>query len=224
MSAVVGPNWLDQHVLRDIREMLVQDAYFKLMGYARQLTGKFNGGVAGLIYVGYLTSQTVAIRRLCENKRDVISLRRVLEESKKTNTAVAARAGYLAQKLDSCQSIIDLVNNYIAHTGNPRRRPNMPAWHLQEQQLTDAQKAICEVAMILARDLLQRDYVEVMPVVQKRRHHGGFQTVGAGRGHPEAMGILACSPRGGEQLALVNLTPTPSAYRPQDFVFARAKQ
>ena len=85
---------------------------------------------------------------------------------KKTNTAVAARAGYLAQKLDSCQSIIDLANNYIAHTGNPRRRPNMPAWHLREQQLTDAQKAICEVAMILARDLLQRDYVEVMPVVQ----------------------------------------------------------
>ena len=166
MSAVVGPNWLDQHVLRDIREMLVQDAYFKLMGYARQLTGKFNGGVAGLIYVGYLTSQTVAIRRLCENKRDVISLRRVLEESKKTNTAVAARAGYLAQKLDSCQRITDLVNNYIAHTGNPRRRPNMPAWHLQEQQLADAQKAICEVAMILARDLLQRDYVEVMPVIQ----------------------------------------------------------
>ena len=42
----------------------------------------------------------------------------------------------------------------------------MPAWRLQEQQLTDAQKAVCEVAIILARDLLQRDYVEVMPVVQ----------------------------------------------------------
>ncbi len=42
----------------------------------------------------------------------------------------------------------------------------MPAWRLQEQQLTDAQKAVSEVAMILARDLLQRDYVEMMPVVQ----------------------------------------------------------
>jgi hypothetical protein len=42
----------------------------------------------------------------------------------------------------------------------------MRTWHLQEQHLTDAQKAICEVAMILARDLLQKDYVEVMPVVQ----------------------------------------------------------
>jgi hypothetical protein len=157
MSAVVGPDWLDQHVLPDIRNMLVQDAYFKLMGYARQLTGKFNGAIAGLIYAGYVTSQTVALRRLCDNRRDVISLRRVLEESKKTNTIVAAKAGYL---------IGELVDNYIAHTGNPQRRPNMPAWRLQEQQLTDAQKAVCEVAMILGRDLLQRDYVEVMPVVQ----------------------------------------------------------
>ena len=120
----------------------------------------------GLIYVGYLTSQTVAIRRLCEKRSDVISLRRVLEESKKINIAVAAKAGYLSQKLDSCRGIIDLVNNYIAHTGNPQRRRNMPAWSLREQQLTEAQKAVCEVAMILARDLLQRDYVEVMPVVQ----------------------------------------------------------
>jgi hypothetical protein len=96
----------------------------------------------------------------------VISLRRVLEESKKTNTVVAAKAAYLSQKLDSCQSISDLVDNYIAHTGNPQRRPNMPAWSLQEQQLTEAQKAVCEVAMILARDLLRRDYVEVMQVVQ----------------------------------------------------------
>src|SRR6266446_10237647 len=105
MTALVGPDWLDQHVLPDIQNMLMQDAYFKLMGYARQLTGQFNGAIAGLIYAGYVTSQTVAIRRLCDNKRDVISLRRVLEESKKTNAAVAARAGYLAQKLDSCQSI-----------------------------------------------------------------------------------------------------------------------
>ena len=52
MSAVVSPDWLDQHVLWDLRNMLVQDAHFKLMGYARQLTGKFNGALAGLIYVG----------------------------------------------------------------------------------------------------------------------------------------------------------------------------
>ena len=146
MNAAVGPDWLDQHVLPEIQNMLVQDAYFKLMGYARQLTGEFNGAVAGLIYAGYITSQTVAIRRLCDNRRDVISLRRVLEEARKTNPTVDANGGYLSQKLDACRSIGDLVDNYIGHTGNPQRRPNMPAWRLQEQQLTDAQKAICEVS------------------------------------------------------------------------------
>jgi len=166
MNAVVGPDWLDQHVLPDIQNMLVQDAYFKLMGYARQLTGTFNGALAGLIYAGYLTLQMVAIRRLCDNRRDVISLRRVLEEAKKTSPAIAAKAPDLAQKLDVCQSVSDLVDNYIAHTGNPQRRPIMPAWNLTEQQLTEAQKSLCEVANILARDLLQRDYVEVMAVVQ----------------------------------------------------------
>jgi hypothetical protein len=85
---------------------------------------------------------------------------------KKTNPPVTAKTGSLSQKLDTCQSISEFVDNYIAHTGNPRRRPNMPTWSLTEEQLTQAQKALCEVAMILARDLLQRDYVEVMRVVQ----------------------------------------------------------
>jgi hypothetical protein len=111
MNAVVGPDWLDQHVLPDIQSMLVQDAYLKLTGYARQLTGTFNGALARLIYAGYLTSQMVAIRRLCDNRRDVISLRRVPEESKKTNPAVAAKACDLAQKLGACQSVSDLVDN-----------------------------------------------------------------------------------------------------------------
>jgi hypothetical protein len=166
MTAVVGSDWLDRHVLPDIQNMLVQDAYFKLIGYARELTGKFNGSIAQLIYVGYITSQTIAIRRLCDNSREVISLRRVLEESKTSNTAVSVQSDYLSQKLYSCKNITDLVNNYIAHTANPLRRPNVPPWSLHEKQLTEAQRAICEVAMILARILLQRDYVEVMPVVQ----------------------------------------------------------
>jgi hypothetical protein len=105
MNAVVGLDWLDRHVLPDIREMLVQDAYFKLMGYARDLTGKFNGSIAGLIYVGYVTSQTIAIRRLCDNRRDAISLRRVLEEAKKSNTLDNKKADCLSQKLDSCKNI-----------------------------------------------------------------------------------------------------------------------
>ena len=95
MNAVVGSDWLDRHVLPDIQGMLVQDAYFKLMGHARELTGKFNGAIAGFIYIGYVTSQTIAIRRLCENKRDVISLCRVLEESKNSQALANQNADYL---------------------------------------------------------------------------------------------------------------------------------
>jgi hypothetical protein len=166
MGSSMGGDWLDQHVLPQIQNMLMQDAYFQLTSHARVLTRKFNGVVASLVYMGYITSQIVAIRRLCDNRGDVISLRRVLEESKKTNPVVAAKAGYLSEKLESCRKISDLVGNYIAHTGNPHRRPNMPAWLLREPELTEARKAICEVAMILARDLLRRDYVELMPVSQ----------------------------------------------------------
>jgi hypothetical protein len=28
ISVIVGPDWLDQHVVPDIQNMLVQDAYF----------------------------------------------------------------------------------------------------------------------------------------------------------------------------------------------------
>jgi hypothetical protein len=58
--------------------MMLNDAYFKLMGWARALTGEFNGPIAGLIEIGYVTSQILAIRRLCDGRKDVISLRRVL--------------------------------------------------------------------------------------------------------------------------------------------------
>jgi len=173
MNAAVGPDWLDQHVLPEIQNMLVQDAYFKLMGYARQLTGEFNGAVAGLIYAGYITSQTVAIRRLCDNRRDVISLGRVLEEARKTNPTVDAKAGYLSQKLDACRSIGDLVDNYIGHTGNPQRRPNMPRGAYRSSSSPMRRRPFAKSAMILARDLL-RDYIEVMPVVQSGDIMGDF--------------------------------------------------
>jgi hypothetical protein len=165
MSAFAGSAWLDEHVLPQIRAMLLQDAYFKLMGRARDLTGKFNGPIAWLIYVGYITSQTIVIRRLCEDRRDVISLRRVLEDAK-DNIAVNTQRDRLLRKLDACKAITDLVNDHIAHTANPLRRPNTSVWNLDANQITEAHKAICEVAMILARILLNRDYGEIMPVIQ----------------------------------------------------------
>jgi hypothetical protein len=74
----VVAGWLDRYVWPQIQTMMVNDAYFKLMGRARELTGEFNGPIARLMVSGYVTSQVVAIRRFCDSRKDVISLRRVL--------------------------------------------------------------------------------------------------------------------------------------------------
>jgi hypothetical protein len=50
--------WLDRHIWPQVQTMMLNDAYFKLMGRARELTGEFNGPIAGLIEVGYVTSRT----------------------------------------------------------------------------------------------------------------------------------------------------------------------
>jgi hypothetical protein len=145
--------------------MMSDDAYFKLMGHARQLTGEFNGPIARLIEVGYVTSQTIAIRRLCDKRQDVISLRRVLDAAK--DLAPKTKIDQLNAQLDRCGHVCDLVNNYVVHTANPLRRPDLSEWNLQVAHLTEAQRAICEVAITLDRDLLQRkNYVKIIPVPQ----------------------------------------------------------
>lgn len=163
MNTVALSEWLEKHIWPQIQTMMLNDAYFKLMGHARELTGEFNGPVAGLIEAGYVASQTVAIRRLCDNGRNVISLRRLLVESD-ANDQVA----YLSKKLDSCEHVCGLVNNYLAHTANPLRNQNSFAdWNLRGDHLIEAQKAICEVAVTFDRDLLQRkSYVTLIPVPQ----------------------------------------------------------
>jgi hypothetical protein len=158
--------WLDQHIWPQIQTMMLNDAYFKLMGRARELTGEFNGPIGWLVEIGYVTSQTLAIRRLCDSRKDVISIRRLLVEAQKT-FASNDQIEKLSQKLDSCAHICELVNNYVAHTANPLRRQNVSDWNLQVGHLADAQKAICEVAVIFDRDLLRRkNYVALIPVPQ----------------------------------------------------------
>ena len=73
---------------------MLDDAYFKLVGHARELTGKLNGPVAQIILDGYLTFQTVAIRRLCDPRRDVISLRRAIMEAKAHDLDATDQADY----------------------------------------------------------------------------------------------------------------------------------
>lgn len=158
---------LEKHIWPQIQTMLLNDAYFKLMGHARELTGEFNGPIAGLIEAGYVTSQTVAIRRLCDNGKNVVSLRRLLVEAKKSDIVSNEQFKHLSQKLNSCDYIRGLVNNYVAHTAKPLCKKNISDWNLQVGQLIEALKAICEVAVIFGRDLLQRkSYVALIPVPQ----------------------------------------------------------
>jgi hypothetical protein len=150
---------LDSHIWPQIQTMMLHDAYFKLMVRARELTGELNGPLAELVENGYVISQTIAIRRLCDNRRDVISLRRLLVDANTNN-----QMNDLLQKLDSCDHVCDLVNNYVAHTANPFLRRNIIDWNLQVGHLVEAQKAICEVAVIFDRDRLQRkNYVALIP-------------------------------------------------------------
>jgi hypothetical protein len=78
---------MDEQIWPQIWKLMLDYAYFKLAGHARELTGKPNGSIAQIILDGYLTSQTVTIRRLCDRRRDVISLRRVLTEVRANNLA-----------------------------------------------------------------------------------------------------------------------------------------
>jgi hypothetical protein len=159
--------WLDRYVWPQIQTMMLNDAYFKLMGRARELTGEFNGPIASLIEGGYVTSQMLAIRRLCDNRKDVISLRRALVECKAKKVASIDVVDRLLSRLDHCDHVCDLVNNHIAHTANPHCRPEVSDWKLQVGQLAEAQRAICEVAITLDRELLHRkSYVKIVLVPQ----------------------------------------------------------
>jgi hypothetical protein len=163
MNGVVS-DWMDKQIWPQIWKMMLDDAYFKLLGRARELTGKLNGPVAQIILDGYLTFQTVAIRHLCDPRRDVISLHRAITEAKAHNLAAT---DLLLDRLGCCDHVCDLVNNYVAHTANPARRPNASAWNLQVPHLIEAQKAICEVAITLDRDIFHRNTsINIIPEPQ----------------------------------------------------------
>ena len=166
MSALLA-DWLDRHIWPQIHTMVLNDAYFKLIGHAREVTGEFNGPIASLIEVGHVTCQTLVIRRLTDDRRDVISLRRALVEAKAMKSAPEKEIDRLLRRLDSCDHVCEIVNHYVAHTANPLRRPNITDWNLHISHLTDAQKSICEVAVAFDRDILRRrNYVKIVPVPQ----------------------------------------------------------
>jgi hypothetical protein len=121
------PDWMDKQIWPQIWKMMLDDAYFKLVGRARELTGKLNDPVVQIILDGYLTFQTVAIRRLCDPGRNVISLRRAIMEARAH--AATDQIDSLLDHLGCCDHVCNLVNNHVAHTANPARRPDASAWN-----------------------------------------------------------------------------------------------
>jgi hypothetical protein len=168
MEAVHWSDWLDKHIWPQIQTMMGHDALFKVLSCARKLTGGFDGHVGWFIDVGYLVYQSTAIRRLCDPTKGVISLRRLLNEVKSKRHSLKADIDTLSSDLDRCDHLCNMVNNYVAHTADPLRRPKLSQWDMQVVHLSEAQKAVCGVAATLSRDVLQRKTpIEIIPVPQQ---------------------------------------------------------
>ncbi len=147
---------------------MLNDANFRLVQTARQLTRKFNGPTAKLIQDGYLTYQMTAIRRLCDKRDDVFSLRKALEEAEKEKPNFKPQMDQLLRDLLSkCDHVCTQVNKHIAHTARPDNR--FVPWNMGMQHLDDAHQAICHTAIILGHDILDwADFpsAEIIPVLQ----------------------------------------------------------
>jgi hypothetical protein len=162
------PDWMDQQIWPQIWQMLVNDAHFRTFEQARAITGKFNGQISQLIHDGYLTFQMVAIRRLCDAGKDVISLRRAFTETKKERPDSSHSIDQFLRDLDARSNHVRIqVNHHIAHTLNPAQKPNFAAWSMHMKNLTEAHEAICRAATSLDRDILRRKtFTDIVPVAQ----------------------------------------------------------
>jgi hypothetical protein len=161
MSMSVVDDWLDDYIWPQIYSLMLNDAYFKLVRYVHELTQIYIDPIGNLVVNGYVTFQMISIRRLCDNKRDVISLRRLLIETDVANKQA------LLKRLDDCSDICDRTSDHIAHTANLARRPKITDWNLTEEDVTNAQKAVCGVAFALDRArAIPKGYVKIIPVVQ----------------------------------------------------------
>src|SRR5260370_42657390 len=112
--------WMRDHVWTEIQAMMLNDANFRLVQTARQLTRKFNCSTAKLIQDGYLTYQMTDIRRLCDKRDDVFSLRNALEEAQKEKPNFKPQMDQLLRDLlSNCDHVYTQVNKHIAHTARP---------------------------------------------------------------------------------------------------------
>jgi hypothetical protein len=159
-------HWLDHELWPEIHAMMQNDAYFRLWLKAQELAGKPFGPIAQMVVNGYATSQLSVIRRMCDRTKGVISLRKLLELIRKQHPRKRAAVDHLLNRLGTeCEELCGLASSHVAHNANPSSR-TWQAWQLTSSKIEAAQKAICEVAIIVERDLLaiaQRAYLVPVP-------------------------------------------------------------
>jgi hypothetical protein len=160
--------WMRDYVWPEIQTMMLNDAHFRLVLAARQLTGKLKGPTGKLIDDGYVTFQMVTIRRLCDNDEDVFSLRAVLKKAREEKPNLTEQINQLSGSLGACAHVCDQVNKHVAHTANPETCRDWKQWDIDLQDLEQAHKSICQVAFKIDRYILPCGLPssEVMPVLQ----------------------------------------------------------
>jgi hypothetical protein len=92
---------LDDYIWPQVQSLMLNDAYFKLVKYVFEIGQKYIDPIGNLVVNGYITFQMIGIRRLCDNRKDVISLRRLLVDS-----ALPSKQALL-KKLDACDEVCD---------------------------------------------------------------------------------------------------------------------
>jgi hypothetical protein len=159
--------WLDEKIWPEIIAMMHGDAYFRLWLKAQELAQMPCGPIAQTIITGYATSQLAAIRRLADQSADAISLPKLLQRIGRDHRELKASADALEARLkEECRETCALATQYIAHNGNPARSSWL-AWSLTSDKIVQAQKAICDVAVAVERDLLAlRHRTHLIPVPQ----------------------------------------------------------
>jgi len=86
--------WMDEYIWPQVIELLLNDAYFKIVRHVFHQTDKGIDPLHFLLLNGYITFQLMGIRRLCDNGRAAISMRRLLVE---TNVAEKPRSPHCSR-------------------------------------------------------------------------------------------------------------------------------
>ena len=146
--------------------MMHNDGYFRLWLKAQESAGTPYGPIGQMVINGYATYQVAAVRRLCDRSKNVISLPKLLNLIKNEQPYRKAIAASLGSRLETeCNEVSRMASQYVAHNGNPSA-PDWRQWNLSSDKITMAQQAICEVAVIIERDLLaitQRTHLIPVP-------------------------------------------------------------